>query len=152
MSNHIKGHATFRCGNCGEKYSLNDFDFNPESGYGRGMGSETQHISIFEQTCDKCNYDISIEFEVWEYPEGAFNSASSLSTSATHINAEFDFVGYDEGCSNEEENTRVVGAAAGGAILGASLGGPFGALVGGVIGGILGDSVNKSNKAGDDNG
>jgi len=43
---------------------------------------------------------------------------------------------------SEEENSRTLGAAAGGAILGASLGGPAGALIGGIIGLWLGETVN----------
>jgi predicted RNA-binding Zn-ribbon protein involved in translation (DUF1610 family) len=154
MISGITGKASFTCSKCGEAYSLehDDFDFNAESGSEKGMGVETQYVSEHEFECDECGQEISIKFEVWEYPVGAINHTTHSATGANNVESEFDFIYSPEEPSEEDENNRVVGAVAGGAILGASLGGPVGAIIGGILGGILGDSVNKSKKEGGKNG
>lgn len=149
----ITGKASFTCKKCGTVYSLkgDDFDFNAESGSERGMGNETQYISEHEFECAVCKQKITLTFEVWEYPVGVINYTTHTASGASKVKSEFHFVQSSDDDA-EEENTRVVGAVAGGAILGASLGGPVGAIIGGIIGGVLGDSVNKTKKGGGSNG
>ncbi|PLX95653.1 MAG: hypothetical protein C0620_03875 [Desulfuromonas sp.] len=108
MISGITGKATFSCSKCGAVYSLkrDDFDFNAESGSERGMGAETQYVSEYEVECNDCGQEISIKFEVWEYPVGAINHTTHSVTGANDVESEFDFMSSPEKSSGEDENNR----------------------------------------------
>lgn len=154
MTVKVTGAATFSCSKCVHQYDVEaeQLDFQPESSSERGMGTETQHVSEYEEHCRSCGQPISIRFEVWEYPVGVLNHSKHSESGASSVRSEFQLTHVDSVVSKDDESNRVVGAIAGGAILGASLGGPAGAVIGGFIGAMLGDSVNKSKKSGGRNG
>ena len=66
----------FKCDRCGKihKYHELDFDLDFEciGGAERSMGAENQYVATENFECD-CGNDITVEFEVWEYPVGAHN-------------------------------------------------------------------------------
>ena len=43
----------------------------------RSMGYETEHFYYIHTQCPKCNYNMSIEYNVFEYPENFFNMCYS---------------------------------------------------------------------------
>jgi hypothetical protein len=144
MSDGILGKAKFKCKNCGCIRNLNneDFTFDSESSSQRNMGEENQYSACIEIPCDECNQDISLNFSVWEYPVGIINDSDESAIGADILESNFDIY-HRPPDEDEEDNSRVMGAAAGGAIFGASIGGPIGAIIGGIFGGIIGDSVKK---------
>ena len=149
MSDGIIAEVTYVCSSCGHEHYLkqDEIAFEAESGSERGMGEECHYAAYIDLPCDNCNQDIHLKLEVWEYPTGIINYTNHEASGAEIANANFDIYHRPPAPEEEaEDNSRVLGAAAGGAIFGASVGGPFGALVGGIIGGLIGDSVKKGGK------
>jgi hypothetical protein len=64
----------FKCDACGRihKYHELDLDFDCIGGSERNMGAENQYVAEEKFECD-CGNDITIKFEVWEYPVGVHN-------------------------------------------------------------------------------
>lgn len=146
MSDGIIAEALYVCSNCGHEHSLSkdEIVFEAESGSERGMGEECQYAAYIYSQCDSCNQEIRLKFEACEYPIGILNNTNYEAFGAEILEVSIDI--YHRPPEPEEDNTRVLGAAAGGAIFGASVGGPFGALIGGIIGGIIGNSVKDGGK------
>lgn len=69
------------CSKCGKQhdFSPSDTDFESNGGSERSMGPENSYLWETEIECDgnlegeECGNDISVKYEVWEYPVGAFN-------------------------------------------------------------------------------
>jgi len=149
MSDGIIAEATYVCSSCGHEHYLRkgEIAFEAESSSERGMGEECHYAAYFDLPCDNCNQDINLTFDVWEYPAGIINYTNHEASGAEVLSADFDIYHRPPAPQKEsDDNSRVLGAVAGGAILGASVGGPFGALIGGLIGGLIGDSVKKGGK------
>lgn len=146
MSDGIIAEARYVCSNCGHEHSLSkdEIVFEAESGSERGMGEECQFAAYIDYPCDNCNQDIHLKFEAWEYPSGILNDTNHEASGAEILDASIDI--YHRPPDPEEDNSRILGAAAGGAIFGASVGGPFGAVIGGILGGLIGDSVKSGGK------
>lgn len=70
-----KGTFTITCDKCGEKHDFlaEEADFESTGGSERQMGPENSYTWEYTFNCDKCENDIEIEYQVWEYPAGAFN-------------------------------------------------------------------------------
>lgn len=70
----IKG-TKVRCKKCNKLHDINPEDFNgPEkSSDERSMGYETQYVWEYEFNCDKCNNELKITIEGYEYPTGILN-------------------------------------------------------------------------------
>lgn len=151
MSDGITAEVTYVCSRCGHIHNLkqDEISFDAESGSERGMGEECHYVAYVDLPCDNCHQDIHLKLEAWEYPVGAINDTSHEASGAEILDVDFDIYHQPPEPEESDDNSRVLGAAAGGAIFGASIAGPFGALIGGVIGGLIGDSVKKGGK---DNG
>lgn len=91
MSDGITGKASYECLSCGTVHFLHneDFNFESESGSYREMGQETQYAAEFNEKCQKCNNDIEIKFEVWEYPVGIINMTDSEISGAKVLDSDF---------------------------------------------------------------
>lgn len=91
MSDGITGKASYECLSCGAVYFLHNenFNFESESGSYREMGQETQYAAEFNEKCQKCNNDIEIKFEVWEYPVGIINMTDSEISGAKVLDSDF---------------------------------------------------------------
>lgn len=91
MSDGITGKASYECLSCGAVHFLHneDFNFESESGSYREMGQETQYAAEFNEKCQKCNNDIEIKFEVWEYPVGIINMTDSEISGAKVLDSDF---------------------------------------------------------------
>lgn len=67
---------TVKCSNCGRTHKHNktefDLDFDYISSSKRSMGAEKQYQAEEVFGC-KCGNDITVTFELWEYPEGVHN-------------------------------------------------------------------------------
>ena len=92
MGDRITGKASYECSSCGAVHFLqgDDLNFDAECGSSREMGEEIQHVAEFEHKCQKCNNDIEIKFEVWEYPIGIINMTDSNVTGANVVNSDFE--------------------------------------------------------------
>jgi hypothetical protein len=63
------------CSNCNEKitYLAGQADFENSFGNERSMGTESGYLWEEDFNCSNCGKEISIRYEVWEYPVGALN-------------------------------------------------------------------------------
>ncbi len=68
------GTFIIKCKQCGKGYTFNenDAEFDQISGSERQMGPESCYAWQHAFTCD-CGQEIEIDYQVWEYPMGAFN-------------------------------------------------------------------------------
>jgi hypothetical protein len=91
MSDGITGKASYECLSCGVVHFLHneDFNFESESSSYREMGQETQYAAEFNEECQKCNNDIEIKFEVWEYPVGIINMTDAEISGAKVLDSDF---------------------------------------------------------------
>lgn len=66
----------FECEECGKIHKYHeldlDLDFECVGGSERNMGAENQYVAKLDFECD-CGNDITVEFELWEYPVGVHN-------------------------------------------------------------------------------
>lgn len=71
----IKEGAKVKCKKCNKLHDISPEKFEgPEtSSDERSMGYETQYIWEFESNCDKCNNELKITIEGYEYPAGILN-------------------------------------------------------------------------------
>ena len=69
------GHLELKCNNCGHIITINcsNLPFDVVETEQRQMGAENTHSADYEFGCPKCGNEISIKYDVWEYPEGAIN-------------------------------------------------------------------------------
>ena len=83
----IKKGATIRCKKCSKQHEINPEDFEEPgtSSDERNMGYEIQYTWEYESPCDKCNNDLRITIEGYEYPEGILNFEEFKSEGCTII-------------------------------------------------------------------
>lgn len=64
-----------KCKKCNKKYEIEPDDFGEPETYSdeRNMGYEIGYVWEMEFECDKCNNEISITIEGYEYPVGVYN-------------------------------------------------------------------------------
>ena len=76
MSLICSGSLKIKCSKCGHIITIpcDELEFENVAAEERQMGTETTHSATGEITCPKCGNEISYEYDVWEYPVGAFNS------------------------------------------------------------------------------
>ena len=149
MSDGIVAEATYVCTSCGHEHNLkqDEITFEAEAVSERGMGEENHYAAYVDLPCDNCDQEIHLRFEVWEYPTGIINYNNHEASGAEILDVDFNIYHRPPVLEEEsDDNSRVLGAAAGVAIFGASVGGLFGAVLGGLIGGLIGDSVKKGGK------
>src|SRR5690554_6325750 len=110
MSDGIKGSSTYQCSKCGAKHFLRDedFHFEAESGSERGMGQETQYVSEIDHECSKCDNDIYLKFEVWEYPVGIINMTDEDATGAEILDSSFEIYHEPPPPDEVEESVKLV--------------------------------------------
>ncbi len=92
------GTFTIKCSNCQEEidFHSDDADFQSDGGGERQMGPEYGYIWSSDFKCFECNQqNISIQYEVYEYPVGAFNNDKVEITGATELNR-FDYNFHEE--------------------------------------------------------
>ena len=79
------GEINYSCDNCGDSgvIPIEDFSIECTGCSDRGMGAENIYELIYEFECVQCNHDISLSFEVCEYPLEVFNFATNNSSGAT---------------------------------------------------------------------
>ncbi len=82
----IQDDVSFKCSNCKKIHSLDCSNIEWESvgSDERQMGTEIQHESIFEDTCD-CGQSMNITFSCWEYPIGAINYTDVASSGVENL-------------------------------------------------------------------
>ncbi|MEJ1463203.1 MAG: restriction endonuclease [Candidatus Sedimenticola sp. (ex Thyasira tokunagai)] len=89
------GEIGFICESCGDRgvVPIEDFSIECIGGSERGMGAESIYELIYEFECDNCEHDISLSFQVSEYPVEVFNFAIDNSSGATtEGEPEFEYV------------------------------------------------------------
>ncbi|MES2619199.1 MAG: hypothetical protein V4613_15080 [Bacteroidota bacterium] len=71
----IRSGAKIKCKKCNKLYDISPEDFGEPntSSDERNMGYEIQYIWEYEFNCDKCNNDLHITIEGYEYPVGILN-------------------------------------------------------------------------------
>lgn len=73
----VTGTFAITCNNCGTEHMFppDESDFEPEYSSERSMGEEIGWEWKYEFNCDNeaCAKEIDVEYQVWEYPVGAFN-------------------------------------------------------------------------------
>lgn len=74
--NIVNGTFSLTCDNCSKQHDFasDESDFDNTSGSERQMGTESGYTWEHTFNCDECENEIEIEYEVWEYPVGAFNN------------------------------------------------------------------------------
>lgn len=87
----VNGTFSVTCNKCGKQhnFSADDVDFNATSSSERQMGPENGYAWECTFVCDGCENEI--EYEVWEYPVGAFNYDQVEIKGGTEVNR----FGYD---------------------------------------------------------
>lgn len=110
MSDGIKGNATYQCSKCGAKHFVHeeDFHFEAQSGSERGMGQETQYDSEINHECSKCDNDIYLRFEVWEYPQGIINMTDEDADGAEILSSSFEIYHEPPPPDEVEESVKLV--------------------------------------------
>ena len=97
----VIGSMTVKCNQCGKIHTISAEDTDFENSYGgeRQMGPENGYTWEHTIECE-CGNEIEIIYEVWEYPEGAFNNDTVTVNGGTLIKKfGYDFHGepeYDE--------------------------------------------------------
>jgi HJR/Mrr/RecB family endonuclease len=88
----IIGYTCDSCGDSGE-IPIDDFSIDCAGGSERGMGPESLYDVTYEFECPSCESDISLSFQVSEYPLEVFNFALNNSTGAqTEGEPEFEYL------------------------------------------------------------
>jgi HJR/Mrr/RecB family endonuclease len=91
----FKGIIKYTCNNCYDsaEITIEDFDVECISGSERGMGRESIYELLFEFECAQCKNDISLSFEVSEYPAEILNHVINNSSGAkTEGEPEFEYL------------------------------------------------------------
>ena len=72
-----KGKLKVKCNNCGKIIDIDcdDLPFEITETEQREQGAEHTHSAKYQVDCD-CGSNISIEYDIWEYPEGSINDTS----------------------------------------------------------------------------
>lgn len=88
----VKGTFSLNCDKCGKQHDFaeDDADFDATSGSERQMGPENGYSWEINFNCDKCGNEIDVEYEIWEYPVGAFNNDQLTINGGTEI-SRFDY-------------------------------------------------------------
>lgn len=75
----VKGDVKVKCSKCDEVnvIDVKDFDYEAVSSDERGMGKEVCYSAHYETSCSKCENEISVDSDIYEYPEGAVNDDSN---------------------------------------------------------------------------
>ncbi len=78
MSDIVNGTFVFQCDNCEHHNSIPaaDADFDCVSETEGKMGPERLHQWIHTHECSNCDVEAEIDYQISEYPEGVFNSAT----------------------------------------------------------------------------
>jgi len=84
------GDVTFKCKNCQTKYALNcdELEWEVVASDERQMGAEVNHEAYYKIGCEKCDNDMSLTFNCWEYPVGAENYRDVQSEGVEDINGD----------------------------------------------------------------
>jgi hypothetical protein len=89
----VSGSIDVTCGQCGANHNISaeDADFENVESSERQMGAEIGHRWEHEIECG-CGNVIEVEYDVWEYSGGTFNSDSIIVNGGTHQGSfEYDF-------------------------------------------------------------
>ena len=84
------------CTNCETQYEFKDDKLEYDlvsSDPKRQMGVENEYTGIIEHVCETCDNHIKVEFNFWEYPEGALNY-SEFSQEGCIVTEEPDYKNY----------------------------------------------------------
>jgi len=90
------GMLSLTCDKCGTQYDFPDSDakFEVVEINNRPMGPDKQHSWNMQFTCNKCSNEIEFEYDVWEYPEGGFETDELAITGGNEIGRyTYDFQG-----------------------------------------------------------
>jgi len=91
----FSGSVEYVCDSCGasDEIPIEEFTVEPAGGGERQMGMETLYDVIYEFECSDCGAEISLNFQVSEYPVDALNFTLNNSTGAkTKGEPEFEYV------------------------------------------------------------
>lgn len=74
--NIVTGDFSLKCNQCNKQHDFTseEAEFEGTSSSERRMGTEHAYGWDYTFDCDNCGNEIEIEYEVWEYPAGAFNT------------------------------------------------------------------------------
>lgn len=88
----VNGTFSLSCSKCGKQhdFTAEDADFEDSYGGERQMGPENGYVWKTEFNCDNCGNEIEVEYEVWEYPVGAFNTDQLTIKGGTEV-SRFDY-------------------------------------------------------------
>jgi predicted RNA-binding Zn-ribbon protein involved in translation (DUF1610 family) len=92
---HGTGIVKYKCLNCGHEgdIPMPNLSFEEVETLERDMGPEIHHHAQWDFNCPKCNTEIELVFDVWEYPEGQIN-AKEKSAKGANILSSFDVDGF----------------------------------------------------------
>ena len=96
--NFLKGTFSIECENCKGQidFQPSDTDFEPDGGSERQMGTENSYLWNYDFKCFDCKkQDITIDYGVYEYPVGAFNTDDVTLKGAIEL-SRFDYTFQDE--------------------------------------------------------
>lgn len=105
----VTGEFSLECSKCGTQHDFAPDDADFESGGSeRSMGPENSYVWEQEIECDgtfegeECGNEISISYEIYEYPVGALNMDEVTITGGTEL-SRFGYQFHDEPDLEEEE-------------------------------------------------
>jgi hypothetical protein len=93
---HGNGIVKYKCSSCGQNgdIPMSNLSFEDVDMHGREMGPETHHRAQWDFNCPKCDAEIKLSFDVWEYPEGQINY-KDCSADGAEILSRFGDDGFD---------------------------------------------------------
>ena len=98
----ITGSIKCICDNCGHENKINVDKIEMENveADNRSMGWETRHSGNTITECEKCKHELSLEIDVWEYPENAHNATQVFTYGCTSVSENLGYR-FDEDKTNE---------------------------------------------------
>ncbi len=88
MNLKCNGQLKVKCNKCGHINTIESDDvFFEVDTTNRSQGVEKCHSSKIEIDCTKCGADISIEYNIWEYPIGIINKVEINIEGGTQVSA-----------------------------------------------------------------
>ena len=92
----VKGNFSVECKKCGNvvDFPANEADFDLSGSDERQMGIENTYSWNSSYECE-CKNEIEFDYEVWEYPVGAFNNDEVTITGGSET-SRYDYDFHDE--------------------------------------------------------
>lgn len=99
MSTKISGNVSFVCTACRHPHAIDSeaIEFAEDTSPEAEEDEYIRYVSSLEKLCQSCSNPLSVQFDVWEFPEGAVNYSYYAQVGLAKVQCEFNL----EYCSQE---------------------------------------------------